>query len=225
MIATLGGVLHSAQWHKMTVQKFINHSKKAIRVACKYGWLPGARYTNLRDVRNFDRLGFLDIHWKEYDFDKHVSAAKSTYPMVTVARDIERRGQLAKVLDEAYELLEYAETVVIVPKPRSLSNDLNDLIPSVFRLGYSVPTKYGGTKISPVRFKRPVHLLGGRPDIQRQLATIMEVASMDCNRFTLDAAYGKYFDGERFCRHPKGGYEQCLRDSVKNINKIWATYR
>jgi hypothetical protein len=49
-------------------------------------------------------------------------------------------------------------------------------------------------------FKRPVHLLGGRPDVQRLLAEIMPVVSLDCNRFTLDTAFGDYFDGDKFRR-------------------------
>ena len=55
--------------------------------------------------------------------------------------------------------------------------------------------------------RRPVHLLGGRPDVQRRLAELMPVFSIDTNRFTLDAAFGDYFDGEMFRPHPIGGYE------------------
>jgi hypothetical protein len=53
----------------------------------------------------------------------------------------------------------------------------------------------------------------------------MPVVSMDCNRFTLDAQFGDYFDGRRFRPHPVGGYERCLEDSVLNINKLWVDYR
>jgi hypothetical protein len=67
-------------------------------------------------------------------------------------------------------------------------------------------------------------LLGGRPDIQRKLAEEMKVISLDCNRFTYDARFGDYFDGEIFRPHPSGGYERCLRDSIKNINLLWEDY-
>lgn len=55
------------------------------------GWRPGARYTNLRDVRHvqFEEYGFLDIDWKNYCFDSHLAAAAKVRPFVTVARDIE----------------------------------------------------------------------------------------------------------------------------------------
>ncbi len=65
--------------------KFLNHSKRVIDIARRFGWLPGARYTNLRDIRSFDRLGFLDIEWVDYHFGRHLEAARSTRPLVTVA--------------------------------------------------------------------------------------------------------------------------------------------
>lgn len=209
----------------MKVRKFVAHSRRVLKQARRHGWLPGARYTNLRDVRGFDRVGFLDIDWKNYSFERHIEAAKSTQPMVTVARDITNRRQLDRVLDQARELLLYSDEVMIVPKSRSLSEELEDVIPPEFGLGYSVPTKYGGTKIPTSSFKRPVHLLGGRPDVQRALADEMPVASLDCNRFTLDAQFGDYFDGETFRPHPEGGYDRCVKDSLSNINRLWRGYR
>lgn len=208
----------------MHVQKFVAHSKRVLIHAKRYGWLPAARYTNLRDVLDFDRLGFLDIDWKDYCFKRHLSAAKATSPIVTVARDITNRRQLVRIIDQAYELLMYAERVIIVPKSRSLEPELEVLIPADFQLGFSVPTTYGGTKISPRAFSRPVHLLGGRPDTQRRLADQMQVVSFDCNRFTYDAKFGDYFDGEIFRPHPTGGYDRCVCDSLANINKLWQNY-
>jgi len=59
---------------------------------------------------------------------------------------------------------------------------------------------------------------------QTFLASEMPVQSFDTNRFTLDAAFGDYFDGERFRPHPIGGYHRCLDDSIKNINRLWESY-
>lgn len=208
----------------MAIHKFVAHSSRVLRQARRYGWLPAARYTNLRDVRDVDRLGFLDIDWKDYSFSKHLEAARATSPMITVARDITDQRQLGRVIDQAWELLEHAERVIVVPKTRSIEETLEDVVPRAFGFGYSVPTRYGSSSISPGAFRRPVHLLGGRPDVQRALADVMPVMSMDCNRFTLDAQYGDYFDGETFRPHPTGGYDICLRDSLKNINKLWRGY-
>jgi hypothetical protein len=207
------------------VLKFVTHSKAVLRVAYQYGWLPGARYTNLRDVREFDRLGFLDIDWRNYDFKRHLKAAQATQPLITVARDVMSADDLERTIDQADELAQYCWRVVIVPKARAFTTTLNDVIPSRFALGYSVPTCYGGTRIAPARFRSPVHLLGGRPDVQRGIAKLLPVFSVDCNRFTLDARFGDYFDGEMFRPHPVGGYSRCIRDSIKNINRLWTDYR
>src|SRR5580704_5915170 len=101
---------------KATPIKFIAHSFRAANIALRHGWLPGARYTNLRDVKRFDRLGFLDIDWKRYDFRRHVAAAKSTRPMITVAQDILDVQDIAQIVDQASELALYCDQVIVVPK-------------------------------------------------------------------------------------------------------------
>lgn len=87
-----------------------------------------------------------------------------------------------------------------------------------------MPSKYGGTELSPYEFIGDVHLLGGRPDKQRLLGNKMKVYSFDCNRFTLDASFGDYFVGDKFVPHPIGGYDNCIKDSIKQINLIWKNY-
>ena len=209
---------------KVGVLKFVNYSKRIVQIAVGYGWMPGACYTNIRNVREFDKLGFLDVNWKRYDFKAHLEAAKVTRPMLTVAKDIEDIKELPLILEQAYQLLEYAERVIVVPKDEAFNESLDEAIPPEFILGYSVPTRYGGTTISTKCFNRPVHLLGGRPDVQRRLADKMPVISLDCNRFALDANYGDYFDGDIFRPHPLGGYDTCVHDSLMNINRIWENY-
>jgi hypothetical protein len=204
--------------------KIVNHSKRTLEIAVKHGWHVGARYTNTRDIKTFKQITFIDINWKNYDFKKHLEVVKKIRPKMTVARDIENIGDLSNILNEAEILLGFCEFVIIVPKAIELIDKL-DLIPEKFILGYSVPTKYGKTEIPPEKFKnRKVHLLGGRPDVQRELAEKMNVVSADCNRFTLDAQFGDYFIGSKFVPHKIGGYENCLNDSILNINKIWEDY-
>ena len=207
-----------------SVIKFVNHSKKVVSIAKEYGWLPGARYTNLRDVREFGRLGFLDIDWKNYNFKRHLEVVRNTRPFMTVAKDIENEKELGSIIEQASELSVYCKHVVVVPKDPALGSKLSLVIPKQFILGYSVPTNYGKTHVPYRFFQRPVHLLGGRPDVQRKLANFVPVFSLDCNRFTLDATYGDYFDGETFRPHPVGGYERCVIDSIKNINTLWDSY-
>src|SRR5712692_5657287 len=127
------------------VLKFVTHSATVLKIAVAYGWFPGARYTNLRDVKGFDKLGFLDIDWRKYDFSRHLEIAKLTRPTMTVARDIERHRDLRRIIDQAFQLLEYAKYVIVVPKDPLLESRLCSSIPTEFLLGFSVPTRYGGT--------------------------------------------------------------------------------
>lgn len=207
--------------------KFVAHSKRVVDLAIQHGWRPGARYTNTRDVRhvNFAGIGFLDIHWKRYDFSRHLAAATLLRPFMTVARDIESICQLDTILDEASCLRKFATHVVLVPKDPRLHGRFDELLPKSYLLGFSVPTRYGATQLSPENYNRPVHLLGGRPDVQLRFGALMPVASVDCNRFTLDAQFGDYFDGEIFRPHPVGGYDTCLSESIQNINRCWVGYK
>lgn len=206
------------------ILRFVAHSHRVVSIARKYGWLPGARYTNLRDLRKFETIGFIDIDWKNYSFTRHLQAVKAVKPLMTVARDVTDPKDLRRTLDQAFELLQHSRFVVIVPKHQSFAGKLDRIIPQQFILGYSVPTRYGGTMIPPQAFNRPVHILGGRPEVQRRMAELMPVLSVDCNRFTLDASFGDFFDGEIFRRHPVGGYQRCIRDSIRNINGLWKGY-
>lgn len=204
--------------------KIVNHSKKTLDIAIKHGWHVGARYTNLRDIKSFNNITFIDIDWKNYDFEKHLEVVKKIKPYMTVARDIVSIDDFNLVMKEANILSRYCNEVIIVPKAIELLDNI-EIIPKKYILGYSVPSKYGKTEIPPEKFLNyRVHLLGGRPDVQRSLANKMNVVSFDCNRFTLDAKFGDYFVGSKFIPHTEGGYERCINDSIININKIWENY-
>lgn|GEM_PF-804016 len=205
--------------------KIVCHSRTVLKLAERAGWLAGASYVRLRDIRGIKTVGLIDIDWKNYDFKKHLQAVKTHRPLMTVAKDVTCVDDLNLILDQAYELLEWTQFVIIVPKDPRLSTELAHIIPNVFILGYSVPTKFGGTCIPLEHFRgRRVHLLGGRPDVQRKIARSLNVISLDVNRFTLDARYGDFFDGEIFRPHPIGGYHRCLQDSICNIETLWSDY-
>lgn len=66
------------------------------------------------------------------------------------------------------------------------------------RLGYSIPTKHGGTQVPVWEFDGwPVHLLGGSPHAQMRLRNYLRVVSADGNMINRVAmSYGKFwFDG------------------------------
>jgi hypothetical protein len=206
----------------MGVDRIISHSKFVLDIALPLGWKPGARYTNLRDVKHLTEVFFVDIDWKNYDFDKHLWAVTKLKPSLTVARDLTDAHDLDVIVKEAEQLNRHARTVILVPKDPTLSDEPRLGVPIMFRLGYSVPTRYGGTLIDVENFTGEVHLLGGRPDVQRRLADKMDVRSIDGNRLTLDARFGDYFDGRTFKPHPTGGYHNCIKDSLTHVNEIWS---
>jgi hypothetical protein len=208
----------------MSVFKFMSCGERIVRRAWEHAWLPGARYTNLRTVRWCSRLGFLDIDWQRYDFHRHLEAASLKRPVLTVARDVVHYRELDRVLREAEQLAGFADIVIIVPKDVRLAPNIRAKIGPHYLLGFSVPSRYGETTLAPECFDGPVHLLGGRPDVQRRLAERMNVISIDCNRFTLDAKYGKIFNGHKFVRLGQVGYDACISMSMKAINDIWANY-
>ena len=201
--------------------KIVNHSKTVLVIAKEKGWLIGARYTNTRDIKTFDKVDFVDIDWKNYNFNKHLEVVKRLQPKLTVALDILEMENIDHILSQAEILADYCEKVIVVPKAIGLTEIMEEIIPLKFILGYSVPTRYGGTEIPIESFIRPVHLLGGRPDVQKGLSKKLNVFSLDCNRFTLDARYGDFFDGNKFIPHPDGGYLNCIKDSISNINLLW----
>lgn len=209
-----------------SVLKFVNHGPRVLNLAESYGWRPGVRYTHLRDIKNisFAGRGFLDICWRNYCFERHFAAVQTHRPYLTVARDVTDIRMLEQVLEEATQLSLLVRHVIIVPKDKELAKRLDTHIPANFMLGYSCPTRYGKTEIPPERFTRPVHILGGRPDIQRKVADLMPVYSFDCNRFTLDAAFGDFFDGQRFRPLGSHNYEKCLELSLAGINHLWEGY-
>jgi len=201
--------------------RFAAHSYLVQEITTERGWLPAARYTNLRDVRRFERIGFIDIDWQNYSFTKHLQAVKSARPLLTVAKDLDDLSELPRILDQAAELRNWSDAVIFVPKVDEFKYEMEEVVPLDFIFGYSTPTQYGGTSIEPKYFHRPTHILGGSPQAQLALGSQLDVCSFDCNRFTLDARYGDFFDGVRFRPHPTGGYRACLKASVESINRAW----
>ncbi len=205
--------------------KIISHSKKITQIASNHGWYAGAKYTNYRDIRNIEKVALVDIDWINYDFHKHLEMVKITNPFFTVARDIFKTKDLSTIVKQANELKKYVEYIIFVPKKKGIISIIASNFNNNFILGFSVPSKYGMTNVSVDEFRNyPVHLLGGRPDLQRKLANELNVVSIDGNRLTLDAKYGDYFDLETFRPHPLGGYKRCIQESIKNINLLWSDY-
>lgn len=205
---------------RIKVRLYINHGKNVLQIAKRSGWRLGARYTNLRDTRHFGGPQFLDINWKNYCFERHLDAVRLTKPELTIAKDWEDDKELNSIIDQAYQLLEFSNSVAIVPKDINSSTSMEQRVPKDFIFGYSVPTRYGGTKIDPKYFKRKVHLLGGRPQTQLKLRSSLNVASLDQNSFTIDARFGHHFNGRNFV-YSNLGYQKSIEMSLHHIKSAW----
>lgn len=126
---------------------------------------------------------FVDQDWKQPNRTAYMAALAQHRPRMATVLDWEHDEQLAEVLDWAEEAAQYVETVIIIPKVINGVRRIPTQIGGVpVRLGYSVPTKHGGTAVPVWEFgRREVHLLGGSPHAQKRIAAYLNVASVDGN--------------------------------------------
>jgi len=156
-------------------------------------------------------------------------------PFIASVMDWERPDQLSNILEWAEDAAQYVEVVMIIPKviggiaqlPRCIGG-------KSVRLGYSVPTKYGGTVVPYSEFHGwPVHLLGGSPHRQRRLGAFMSVVSLDGNYAQMMAVrYNEFWYRSRWHELSDHGgnvavdapYE-AFRRSCHNIVAMWTGRR
>ena len=149
----------------------------AIDKGFKYGaQLPGATYFP---------LFFADQNWKNPNREGYMMGLMKESLVMATVLDWEREEQLSEVLDWAEEASQYIEQVIIIPK---VMNGIKRLPKTIngrqVVLGYSVPTRYGGTFVPSWEFAGwPIHLLGGSPQKQmliwRYFCNMAEVISAD----------------------------------------------
>lgn len=166
-------------------------NKRFADIALKYGFRYGAQLP----ATIYHAPYFVDQNWKKPVRDVYMSALKQHAPALATVLDWEEEAQISEVLSWADEASQYVqEAVIIIPKVMSGIDQLPDTIRGKqVRLGYSVPTKFGGTCVPTWEFKRrPVHLLGGSPSEQLKLRSYLNVQSADGNYATKIAInYGK----------------------------------
>lgn len=176
------------------------------QIAIEHGFEYGAQ---LPDTIYFPAY-FVDQNWKNPDFEKYMKALAETRPCLATVLDWERWGQYARVIWWAVNAVKYAtEAVVIIPKiPGSIRFIPKFIGEMPVRLGYSVPTRYGGTTVPISEFigwPHGVHLLGGSPEKQIELSGLNKLAFFD-NVPKLDV------------RSADTNYHQFM---AKNYNQFW----
>jgi len=201
-------------------------NRRFAEIAINAGFLYGSQ---LPHTVHFP-LHFADQDWKKPNRQRYFEALANYKPQVATVLDWERGEQLDEVLGWAEEAASHVESVVIIPKvqggvaliPRIVGN-------KPIRLGYSVPTKFGGTPLPYSDFIGwPVHLLGGSPHKQMHLAKYLTVASVDCNYHMMMAerhnefwAEGKWRELSSLGHVDKDAPYKAFELSCKNIMTSW----
>lgn len=171
---------------------------------------------------------FADQDWKKPNRERYMAALAEHKPHMASVLDWERQEQLPEVLEWAEDAAQFVEVVMLIPKvqggverlPRSIGG-------KPVRLGYSVPTRHGGTELGLWEFCGwPIHLLGGSPQTQMQIAHYLDVRSADGNLHQRAAMYCTYWERGRWRQGVGqfGGHDAMYRAfdlSCRNIMAAW----
>lgn len=155
------------------------------KIALQQRWRVGYRSDETK-IRSH-RVSMLDNNFKDYNHQQHCTEIKFHKPLVATVLDITKDVDINWVLKCAREISNYCGRVILIPKTQFiLPTDFS------FWLGYSVPTRYGGTLVPFSFFTKPTHLLGGSPQDQIICASkLKNVVSLDGNRAMHLSRYGK----------------------------------
>lgn len=145
-------------------------------------------------------LAFADQDWKKPNRQAYMAALAKHRPTMASVLDLERAEQLSEVLSWAEEAAQYAERIMIIPKAHGIIARLPRTIGgAAVVLGYSIPTRHGGTSVWMGEFVGwPTHLLGGSPQAQmRCAARLGGVVSADGNMHALQARRCRFWRREK----------------------------
>lgn len=156
-------------------------NSRLAKIAIDSGFLFGAQLPG----KVYHPVYFADQDWKKPNRKKYMQALAEHRPKIATVVDLESFEQLDEVLSWSEEASNFVEVVIIIPKVSGiiplLPYKINN---SEVRIGFSVPTSYGGTQVPIWEFQeRGVHLLGGSPQSQMYISHYMETKSVDCNMF------------------------------------------
>jgi hypothetical protein len=157
-----------------------NGSPKFAKIAIDAGYSYGAQLPGHVPFP----LAFADQNWKKPDRGAYITALTQHRPQMASVLDWERPEQLSEVLAWAEDAAQFVDTVMLIPKVPGGIDQLPRIIGGKpVRLGFSIPTRHGGTAVWPGEFHGwPIHLLGGSPQAQMKWRSRMTgVASADGN--------------------------------------------
>ena len=175
---------------------------------------------------------FVDQNWKKPDRKLYMQALKKHRPVMATVLDLEHEDQFKEVLSWAEEAAQYVQKIIIIPKAFGIISQIPKRIGNTHViLGFSVPTKFGGTSVPLWEFLGwEVHLLGGSPKKQRKYASYLDVISVDGNYANLKATkFCSWFDGHKWYQLKKNNGEiwgkdapyEAFRRSCIGIQSMW----
>jgi hypothetical protein len=195
------------------------------------GWRYGARLPST----TYQPVWFADQDWKNPNLDRYAKAIREHAPEICTVLDWEREEQFPEVLTWAETVAPFVSRLVVIPKVPGRVDDVPESIggkPII--LGYSVPTSYGGTTCGTWEFgRRPVHLLGGSPQAQKDFARYLNVVSADGNMAAQQSRKGRFWSrvkgskghwiqlSEAGDNRDVGVPAECFRRSLINIKAVW----
>lgn len=203
------------------------------RAALEAGWQYGARLPAWFDSAL--PLSFADQDWKGPDRAAYMACLEKHRPDTATVLDLEREEQLAEVLSWAVEAAAFVWRVLVIPKVSGVIERLPRQVGKAqVVLGYSVPTSYGGTTVPLWEFAGwPVHLLGGSPQRQLDLARFLDVVSLDGGMAQQQANRCRFWTRQKVNGSPwvqlrdagdtrtEGANLECFRRSLVNIRAAW----
>lgn len=172
----------------------------------------GFRYGSRLPETVYGDLYFADQDWRTPNRAAYMAALAYHRPKLATVLDFENLSQLTDVLGWSEDAAQFVDEVIIIPK---ISGGIEKLPKRIggkpVRLGYSVPTKHGGTSVPVWEFSGwPVHLLGGSPQAQMKLRHYFDTRSADGNMAQKMATqFCAFFDPRRSTRR---GYWPTLTD-------------
>jgi hypothetical protein len=177
-------------------------------IAIKAGFLYGAQVPNTVYFPPY----FVDNDFKRPDLERYAEAVKEHRPIIASAVDWMQYKQLPEVLSWAETIAPFVEIIMIIPKVIGRIDEIPRVIGGKpVRLGYSVPTSYGGTLCGYNEFAGwPVHILGGSPQKAKRLTRFLNVVSIDGNmHLKMATQKNAFFDPQK---QTSRGYWPTLKD-------------
>lgn len=198
----------------------------------QYGWLVGTELSDLNQYETRDRnIEFIDMAWQDPKPDELISACMGHEPKYAIAGDYEHTddgelvGEPVETVNERAELLtQWVDHPIVVPHQPGEP----DLVPEFALVGYSTPTRYGGTEAPIWEYQgHDVHVLGGTMNNIKVVIDHLggHINSIDTNTMHRDATqYGEYWSKSKPNRKKHPSTLPSIRETYENsiLNMTYA---